>query len=72
MAITIPLGRMTISDKLRAMESIWDDLRCTPKDVPSPAWHADVLRARETRIRAGQSVFSDWGDAKSRIRERTK
>ena len=72
MAVTIPLGRMTISDKLRAMETIWDDLQGTPKGVPSPAWHADVLRARESRIRAGRSHFGDWGAAKSRIRKRTK
>jgi hypothetical protein len=44
---------MTISDKLRALEDIWDDLQRTPEEIPSPAWHADVLRARKRRIREG-------------------
>lgn len=72
MAVTIPLGRMTVSDKLRAMERIWDDLLRTSEEVPSPAWHADVLQARERRVREGQSQFRDWGDAKQRIRARSK
>ena len=72
MAISIPLGRMTISDKLRTMEMIWDDLRRKPEELPAPVWHADVLHARETRVREGRSQFSEWGTAKRRIRERTK
>ena len=72
MAMTIPLGKMTIADKLRTMEALWDDLRRSPEEVPSPAWHADVLQARELRIRAGRSSFGDWTEAKRRIRERVK
>jgi len=71
MAVGIPLRRMTTSDKLRAMEQIWENLRSSPK-VPSPSWHADVLRARERRIREGKSRFVDWPDAKRRIRERAR
>jgi len=70
MVVAIQLNKMTISDKLRALEDIWDDLRRTPDEIPSPSWHADVLRARERRIREGKSQFKDWTDAKRRIRER--
>jgi hypothetical protein len=66
----IQLNKMTISDKLRALEDIWDDLQRTPEEIPSPAWHADVLRARKKRIREGKSQFNDWPEAKCRIRER--
>lgn len=72
MQIAIPLDKMTIQDKLRALEEIWEDLRHTPEDVPSPSWHADVLRAREDRVREGKSKFGDWPDAKRRIRKHTK
>jgi hypothetical protein len=71
MQVAIPLDKMTVADKLRALEEIWSDLQRTPEDVPSPAWHADVLRAREDRVREGISHFGDWTDAKRRIRERT-
>jgi len=72
MELTIPLNRMTTSDKLQALEEIWDDLRRTPEKVPSPSWHADVLQAREKRIQKGTSQFMEWSEAKQTIRERVK
>ena len=72
MQVTLPLDKMTTAEKLRAIEEIWDDLTRTPEDVPSPAWHADVLRAREDRVREGSSRFGDWAEAKRRIRERVQ
>ena len=72
MQVPIPLDRMTVEDKLRALEAIWSDLQRTPDEVPSPAWHADVLRAREDRVREGISQFADWTDAKRRVREQTR
>jgi putative addiction module component (TIGR02574 family) len=70
MDISIPLNKMTINEKLRAIEEIWEDLLRDSENVPSPAWHADVLSAREQRIRDGKSHFSDWNEAKSRIRKK--
>lgn len=72
MGIALQLGRMTRSDKLRALEKIWDDLRRASQEIPSPAWHADVLRAREQRVRAGASHFHDWAEAKTSIRKRAR
>ena len=71
MVVDLPLKKMTVSDKLRAMETIWDDLQRTPENVPSPSWHADVLHAREMRIREGKAHFSDWSEAKRRISKHT-
>ena len=72
MQVTLPLDEMTISDKLRALEEIWENLCRTPDSIPSPPWHADVLRAREKRVREGSSEFVDWADAKQEIRDAAK
>ncbi len=72
MSIVLPLDKMTIPDKLRAMEQIWDDLQRASDDVPSPAWHRDVLAARELRVREGVSHYGDWTEAKRRIRDQVK
>ena len=64
-------GRKMV-EKLRALEEIWEDLGREPEAIPSPAWHADVLAAREDRIRAGTSQFADWAEAKRRIQDRTR
>ncbi len=72
MDIEIPLDRMNTSDKLRALEKIWDDLQRTPSEVPSPSWHADVLRERKEEYKEGSSEFADWPEAKMRIRDSLK
>ena len=72
MQMAIPLDKMTTEDKLRALEEIWSDLQRTPDEVPSPAWHADVLHAREARVREGSAQIGNWTDAKRRIRGHTR
>lgn len=69
MHIAIPLNSMSASEKLQAIEEIWSDLARTPEDVPSPSWHADVLRAREQRIAEGSSRFLDVAEAKQAVRK---
>ncbi len=70
MKLTIPLDEMTTAEKLQAIEEIWADLQRAPEEIPSPGWHADVLAAREDRVREGRSRFSEWAAAKPRIREK--
>ncbi|MDE2058484.1 MAG: addiction module protein [candidate division NC10 bacterium] len=72
MGPALRLDKMTVRDKLQALEEIWDDLCRSAKMIPSPSWHADVLRAREKRIRQGTSRFTEWTEAKQKIRRRTR
>ena len=72
MQVTIPLNTMTVPEKLRAMEDIWDDL-CQKEDaVPSPGWHGDVLQAREERVQTGAAKFIELDEAKRRVRNQIK
>jgi hypothetical protein len=68
----IPLAQMSTAEKLQVLEEIWEDLRQNPEAVPSPAWHGDVLAAREERIRNGTSRFEDWDEAKKSIRDQIR
>jgi len=72
MELALPLDQMTTAEKLRALERIWEDLCRTPDQIPSPPWHAHVLRDREKRVQEGSSQFVDWAEAKQQIRESTK
>ena len=72
MDLTLPLDKMSVTDKLRALEQLWDDLRRTPDDIPFPSWNEDVLRAREKRADEGTSQFHDWAQAKQKIRDSIK
>jgi hypothetical protein len=68
----LPLDQMTVEDKLRAIEMLWEDLLRNSADIPMPQWHHDELRAREQRVEQGLSSFSDWREAKQRIQHRTR
>ena len=72
MRLALPLDKMTTAEKLSALEQIWESLSRTAEAIPSPAWHEDVLRAREQRVREGASHYGDWTEAKRRIRGRAK
>ena len=69
MSFTIPLDKMTATEKLQAIEEIWANLSLVSADVPSPSWHADVLRAREQRISEGRARFLNVAEAKAAVRE---
>ena len=69
MKIELPLDQMTIGDKIRTMEYLWDDLCQHADQVQSPAWHSDVLAERERNIHVGEASFEDWNIAKKKIRK---
>ena len=68
----MPLDKMTISERLREMERLWDDLCRNPEDVPSPSWHEAVLAEREKLVSQGKMSFTDLDEAKERIRKATR
>jgi hypothetical protein len=70
MSLILPLSEMSLSEKLRMMEALWEDLCRNSDALDSPAWHETVLEEREKRIAAGESHFTDWEIAKADIRKR--
>ena len=68
--LELPLAQMTAREKLRAIETIWEDLARDERQVQSPAWHLDVLKEREQRRKAGKEKVLDWESAKKELRRR--
>jgi len=66
--ISIPLDKMSLAEKLEAMEALWVDLSRTPADVPVPQWHRDVLKARQE----SPASWLDWEQVKATLREMAK
>ena len=67
--MTINLKEMTIEEKLKAMEMLWDDICRNVPDLSSPAWHGQVLKKREERIKKGKENVLDWNQAKKDIKD---
>ncbi|MFM7264694.1 MAG: addiction module protein [Cyanobium sp.] len=63
MAMNLPLSRMSLQEKLVAMELLWADLSATPDQVVSPAWHGEELQRRREQVQQGSAKFLNWDDA---------
>mgnify|MGYP002400847006 CR=1 FL=1 len=66
------LKQMTLPEKIRLMEALWDDLCRTEEAIPVSGWHKDVLDERERQVAQGEAGFLDWDAAKDRIAKRVK
>lgn len=60
---------MTLAEKLEAMELLWADISKAPAELPSPAWHRDILTERKRLVAEGKLKFLDWDQAIAELRE---
>jgi putative addiction module component (TIGR02574 family) len=70
--VSLPIDRMTIEEKLMAMEALWDNLCRNEAQIPVEDWHKELLDERQRQIDSGEARFVDWETAKARIRDRIR
>jgi len=51
------IEKMSVNDRLQAMEQLWDSLCRDEPTLDSPAWHADTLRKRKRQMDSPQAKF---------------
>ena len=69
-APALAIDRMTVEEKLSAMEALWDALCRDESQIPVQEWHKQLLDERQRQIDAGEAKFVNWETAKARIRDR--
>ena len=62
------IRQMTMVERLQALEQLWDAVCRDDVDVPSPAWHAEVLVSRQARAERGEARFLTLDQLKTRLR----
>ncbi len=62
------LERMSVTERLKAMEQLWDSLDRYGDEIPSPDWHQDVLADRKARAQRGEAKFLTLAQLRSRLR----
>lgn len=67
MSTLTEIEKMTLSERLEAMELLWDSLSRDASAVASPAWHGDVLAERLEKISRGEGVFLSLDEVKRRL-----
>jgi hypothetical protein len=58
------------TEKLRLMETLWEELSRSETEFESPAWHGKELAETERRLAEGKEQVLDWDTAKKRLRKR--
>jgi putative addiction module component (TIGR02574 family) len=71
MATRLAIDKMTIEEKLQAMEALWDDLCQNEEAVPVRQWQKDILDRRGRLIEECKAHFIDWEQAKKDIAKET-
>jgi hypothetical protein len=71
MPTSFALDEMSIDEKLRAMEALWDDLCRHQESLPVHQWQRDILDERERLVERGEARFLDWEEAKEDITRET-
>lgn len=69
MSIDLQLHKMTLAEKLEAMELIWADIKGQSGTLASPDWHRDILEERQQLVADGKMKFQDWDIAIAELKD---
>ena len=69
MSTVLPLEKMSIDEKLRALEELTIDLAKREQELPVPQWHLDLLRRREELVQEGKAQYVSLDTFKQMVAE---
>lgn len=61
----IEIRKMSIIERLQAMEALWDSLLHEESQIESPEWHRDILEERRKKIEKGKAEFISLEELKA-------
>ena len=62
------IEKMSVTERLQAMDQLWDSLTRAGEEIPSPDWHENVLADRKARAQSGEAKFLTLAELRSRLR----
>jgi hypothetical protein len=60
----IDIKKMSYTERLQAMEALWDSILYEGKDLNTPEWHKTILDERNKKIVKGEAQFISLKDLK--------
>jgi putative addiction module component (TIGR02574 family) len=64
------ISRMSSSERIEAMELLWESLSKEGFDYPSPDWHGKVLTERSEIIDSGNAKWLSVDELQARLMKR--
>ena len=62
---TIEIKKMSVIERLQAMETLWDSLVDEESEIESPQWHREILEERKNKIENGKAEFISLEELKA-------
>jgi putative addiction module component (TIGR02574 family) len=59
------IKKMTVAERLQAMEAIWDSLLYDKEEIKTPEWHQEILEDRKEKIKNGTAKFISLSELKA-------
>jgi hypothetical protein len=61
------IERMSIPERWAAMELLWQSIIKAKANVPSPAWHNEILKERSKSVASGKAKFFSLAEARQKL-----
>ena len=61
--------KMTKTERLQAMEALWDSLLYEDGEIDTPKWHQKILEERKNKISNGEAKFISLEELKASRRQ---
>ena len=62
------IERLSVTERLRVIDQLWESLTGHGDAIPSPDWHQDVLNDRKARALRGDAKFLTLDQLRTRLR----
>ena len=62
------IERMSVEERLQAIELLWNSISRLGESVASPEWHGEILAARRAKVDAGQGQFLSISELRERLK----
>ena len=60
------ISKMSVVERLQAMEALWDSLTHESTEIRSPEWHEEILSVRKEKVESGNANFISLEELKSK------
>jgi putative addiction module component (TIGR02574 family) len=61
------LRALTVDERLKLIEELWDSIDATSEALPLPDWHRTEIDRRIDGLNTGTSIGSEWEEVRRRI-----
>ena len=62
------IQKMTVPQRMETIDRLWESIIDSREDVPSPAWHEEILKERAAKVKSGKAKFYTLEEVRKKLR----